>query len=417
MIGLVHVLPPCALAGRKLAAAEAAEAALGVEAAGLTTRHGCAGMDAGEYSMPPGPLAASLVSATPQNFAGSRTIARYDFQAHYAILKIVELLEAGNDFRIVFDLYDDLAVLNSASEPTMIGLYQIKTKDPGQWSTAQLCERVGKKKPTTYVGRLYSHVGAFGDALQETGFVSNAAFVVDLGDGSKTNGDNHVIKGSLLHSDEVSKITIAVKGDDPTCDVPSWLPKLMLIRTPLGVHGQELVVLGRLQQFIEAKCAADGVKMRALYETLHGSIHERSRLTAKSAEQSELLARKSLTKTELDDLLLAAMNTRLNFSADWPLIQADLAAAHVGSADQLRLRTECLRYRSLRSAGHGDIIAISQIARQWLAEHKVDVDKATTILGLADVLLHAALADQLTQTQILIRAVSIVEAYEAIHGS
>jgi hypothetical protein len=100
--------------------------------------------------------------------------------------------------------------------------------------------------PRSYVSRLYSHLEMFGPSVAETGFISNAPYRVQLGGGARTSGERHCIGGHELHADEVTKITTAVLADFNPASVPAWLSKLVLIRTTLGVHGQELVIKGRL---------------------------------------------------------------------------------------------------------------------------------------------------------------------------
>jgi hypothetical protein len=74
-----------------------------------------------------------IETASPRERSGSQTSARYDFQTNFAILKLVELREGAQDFRVVVDLFDDLMVLDSALAPTAVRFYQIKSKDAGDW--------------------------------------------------------------------------------------------------------------------------------------------------------------------------------------------------------------------------------------------------------------------------------------------
>src|SRR6266446_1549944 len=185
-------------------------------------------------------LSVLMKSVVPRERAGSQTQARYDFQANFGILKLVELRESGRDFRIVFDIFDDLMVVDSASAPTQACFYQLKSKDPGDWTIPDVCKKIGAQIPRSIISRLYAHVASFGAAVAETGLVSNAAYKLKLLDGSTTSGAHHRIGGAELHPDEVQKVAAAVGADIHPADVPSWLPKLAFIRTTLGVHGQEL---------------------------------------------------------------------------------------------------------------------------------------------------------------------------------
>jgi hypothetical protein len=128
--------------------------------------------------MPESDLATLLETVVPRERAGSQTAARYDFQANFGILKLVELRESGKDFRVVFDIFDDIMVLDPAEALTQVSFYQVKSKDPGEWNTTDLCRKIGANKPRSIVSRLYSHVASFGLAVTETGMVTNAPIAV-----------------------------------------------------------------------------------------------------------------------------------------------------------------------------------------------------------------------------------------------
>jgi hypothetical protein len=203
-------------------------------------------------------LTVLLETVPPREHAGSQTAGRYDFQANYGILKLVELRESGKDFRIVFDLFDDIMVLDSSDSPSQVRFYQVKSKDPGNWTSANLCGKSGAKAPRSIVSRMYAHLDSFGAAVVETSMVTNAAYSLKLHDQSTTSGSHHLITGPELHPDEVAKITRAITDDISSANIPAWLPKLAFVRTTLGVHGQELVVIGKLQQHLELTDGAEG---------------------------------------------------------------------------------------------------------------------------------------------------------------
>ena len=80
----------------------------------------------GEGEVPAGSLNQALLTGVPREFSGSTTANRYDFQANFAILKLIELHESAGDYRIAFDYFDDVVVLDSATNPGKIYLYQVK---------------------------------------------------------------------------------------------------------------------------------------------------------------------------------------------------------------------------------------------------------------------------------------------------
>ena len=76
-------------------------------------------------------LAELIKSAAPRERAGGQTQARYDFQANYSILKLVELQESGQDFRIFFDLFDDIMVVDFGERAHGSAFLSIEEQRPG----------------------------------------------------------------------------------------------------------------------------------------------------------------------------------------------------------------------------------------------------------------------------------------------
>jgi hypothetical protein len=361
-------------------------------------------------------LQSLLETATPRERSGSQTAARYDFQTNFAILKLVELREAGQDFRVVFDVFDDLMVLDSALAPTSGRFYQIKSRDAGDWNMSDLCKKVGSKAPRSIVSRLYAHVPTFGIAVAETAMVTNAAYRLTLLDGSTSSGAHHKIEGIELHADEVKKVATAVKEDINPSDVPGWLPKLAFIRTSLGVHDQQLLVVGRLQKHVEEFESVDGVKISAVYETLHASITQKTGFSQEGIDSKELVGRKSLSKAELDELFKRAMNRGRGLLEDWHIIQADLEKIGVQSIAQIRLKTAAIAYKRDRSAGRPDAIRLTSFIEQWKSQHEKETDACATLPELAK-LIQKAMPGTFGFSERELDAALIVEAYEAVHGS
>lgn len=361
-------------------------------------------------------LIAQVNSTSPRERTGSQTAARYDFQTNFGILKLIELQETEPDFRMVFDLFDDIVVLDSADAPQHLRLYQVKSKDPGDWTSTELCAKKGSAAPRSIMSRLYSHMNAFGSWVTETGFVSNAAFRVKLSDGTTTTGIHHYISGANLHNSEIEKITKTIDDEITPNDIPAWLPKLALIRITLGVHGQELVVLGRLQQHIEDNHGVAGVKTRALYDTLHETITHRTTLVAQGVSNADLLIRKSLTKQDLQDLLSTAVNRRSSYLEDWEAIRADLIQAGVGSADQVRLRTLCVAYGRDLTSGRPNATKLKDHIDAWVTQNTHTIQNCTSLLSLVNTM-QQFVPSQIGYAGLELRAALIVEAHEAINGS
>jgi hypothetical protein len=92
-------------------------------------------------------LLTTVSSAKPREKAGAHTMARYGFQVHASILKMLDLHQTGNDYRAVFDHFDDLMVFDKADQPENVEFYQIKSQSSGPWSLKGMVRKQGKALP------------------------------------------------------------------------------------------------------------------------------------------------------------------------------------------------------------------------------------------------------------------------------
>ena len=332
-------------------------------------------------------LTSVLHGIRPRETAGnSRTVGRYGYQTNIGILKLIELTE--QEFCLVFDYFDDLAILDHPKSPSSIRLYQVKTKDTGEWTMAALCKFDGKTKPRSIIARLYAHTESFGTFLGETGFISNAAYNVDLASGGTSTGAHHRIASTDMNPAEQAKVVAWVEKEYATSSVQAWMPKLVLIRAPLGVHNHEATIKGLLNDYFEKAGIAGDISLSAVYEALHANIAEKTGFAQEGIPYVEVLARKSLAKTEFDDLLERAAQRRKSIVAVWDTVERDLVTEGKGSADILRLRTYVVRYQQHRSSRQPQAHALRLKAEAWADQNSKIVKTCSTITGLATAMLH-----------------------------
>jgi Cap4-like dsDNA endonuclease family protein len=160
---------------------------------------------------------ASLHTKKPREKSGSRTSSRFEFQANFSILKILDLHESGNDYRVLFDHFDDLTILNSSNAATHIQFYQIKGRDSGKhWTIKQLVkEEKTSTSPRSIIGKMYQNASLFSAETERTAFASNASYDFLLKDGTRTSPDNVTIQGIDLHGNELQAVDAVLELDFP----------------------------------------------------------------------------------------------------------------------------------------------------------------------------------------------------------
>ncbi|WP_407702882.1 dsDNA nuclease domain-containing protein [Thiobacillus sedimenti] len=149
-----------------------------------------------------------------------------------------ELEESGaDDFLILFEAVQDVAELDSATDPSSIRIYQVKKKDRGEWEWSNLTRLAApaKKMRTAKtadeikdspIGKLYSAVLALKSLKSSGVFLSNAGCNLPL-----ANGDNAATSVSCdLSQLEAGHLSLLKAGLESLHEAGASLVNLELIR-------------------------------------------------------------------------------------------------------------------------------------------------------------------------------------------
>lgn len=131
---------------------------------------------------------------------GSHNQKGVDFQRAWALSRMFALeANDADDFLFLFEAIQDVAELNSPTNPSSIRVYQVKKKDRGDWEWSNLTclPAPGKKKRAgksskgikdSPIGKLYASVVAFRDLNSSGSFLSNTGCNLPLygGDNATT---------------------------------------------------------------------------------------------------------------------------------------------------------------------------------------------------------------------------------------
>jgi hypothetical protein len=350
----------------------------------------------------------ALKVAKPREKAGALTSTRYGFQINVSILKILDLHEAGLDYRAAFDHFDDLMIFNKSTDPDRVGFYQIKSKTHGVVTMREVTRARGSApKPRSYLGKMNHHMGVFGNVVDCLGFISNLSFEFTLTDGSTSSPDNHVIRTADLHTSEVDLIKKTITDDCGT-GAPDGSDFLVFERTFLPIEKQDLHVKGRLvEHFDQYESGAEHVPVIALYNTLFRSAFVKTGITQEFTVLGDFYERKTFCRSDIAAMFTKAASGR-RFHDHWPVVQQELSTLGMPSREVIALRTDCIRYISARSAGESGAMGFNTAAKNAILANRVAVDACAHVSDLA------ALLDQwVTATYDNRRGGLYVEAFEA----
>ncbi len=143
----------------------------------------------------------AAVAPTIGETGGAHSLKGSEFQKNWAIVEMFSLYQDANrqDFMLLFEAIQDVAVLDSATAPKSIEVVQVKKKDRGEWTWGALTNlhappgpaKVNGRRPAVKgkplsgvsaspVGKLFSSLAALTELDASGRFVSNAGCSIDL---------------------------------------------------------------------------------------------------------------------------------------------------------------------------------------------------------------------------------------------
>ncbi len=357
-------------------------------------------------------LSTLIASAKPREKAGSRTGARYAFQAHVSLAKLLDLHEAGADYRAVFDLHDDLTILDSSGAPNLADFFQIKGKETGRWTAGSFC-KIAKDVPRTVVGKMFHHTAAFGAAANSATFLTNASYAFELADGTKTTPDHVSIPFAQLGTKDQAALAAALEMDFPSPRNPNEATFIYFARTNVPVKAYDLLLKGRLVEMLAGK---DGVVIGAAYTTLIEDIIAKANTTQECTTVEEVFAHKSLSRDELQSVLDAATKRDSIFD-NWAVIDDELKTAGRHYADRIKLKTAAVEYLRGRSKRLRDVSVLATALKAAGIAAKAAVLASSGLLDASDAIRAETPKEHLhEQEPLVLEAALLVEAFEVLNG-
>lgn len=234
---------------------------------------------------------------------------------------IIEQYSAcSEDFALVFEFHDDIAMLDSSHEPTKVSFYQIKSKKSGNWTRNALIKQqksTAKKNKgellPSHLGKLYQNVSQFEDEVEKACFVSNAPFKF-------ADAENEVLL-SKCDKPDLDAIVDALKSE---CGgAKSIRTDLVRFRQiDLSLSDTDTHAKGKLLSFVTEHLGEIEFSQEALFKTVSLECSKKSREKVNPATLQEAIFKKGITRADVDGWLASVQRT-VNCPT-WEEIAADL---------------------------------------------------------------------------------------------
>lgn len=258
-------------------------------------------------------LLTDLLADTPRDEkAGAHASRGFSFQNWWATLRVVDLLaENAADFAVAMEVKEDVAILDSAENPTTVEFCQVKKNERGSlWTLKNLHARGQKRADGTrdrsILSKLYSRRQDFAGHPISLSFVSNA-----LVDAAADAGHSTPSKCALDSLPVEKQDAIREKIADELSLKPEQidLSEFALHSTDLSLTRPNLLVAGRIAEECERGRLPISIRQpNVVAGMLASEIQKRSNSTAFAQTMDELKER-ILTKSQALEVIAAAASS------------------------------------------------------------------------------------------------------------
>ena len=354
------------------------------------------------------PLQLAICATKPREKDGARTSARFAFQAHVSVSKILEWHQQGINYRAIFDYHDDLVLIETDGPNERIHFFQIKGKGTGPWSATDLCRPHGKA-PQTIVGKMYFNARSFPSFTAAATFLTNAAFKFDLANGTATTSDHRKLVLKELCTKDQDKIAAGLSLDFPPPRSPAETDLLRFEITKIPHVGYETMLKGEL-----VSICSQSSNVLGLHRTLIAEVTSKANDTTECKTIEDVFELKSISRDEIEELVCVAI-ARRHILDEWLSIDDDLAQMGKSIGVRINLRTQVVQYMSAVAKRAGPEWGISEFLRPIAQSMQAELQESQSVVAaVAKLGAHPEVASRKSQNQVAFEAALLVEAWDAL---
>ncbi|MBB4097474.1 dsDNA nuclease domain-containing protein [Sphingomonas kyeonggiensis] len=282
-------------------------------------------------------LATDLVSKPFREKAA--TGGRYDFQAMWGLALLFQQHGTNDDYAIVFEFHDDVALLDSSTNPTNVRFYQVKSKATnGGWTLTALLKREkvkteeGTKEKPSYVDKMFDNIDKFQGAVLSADFVSNQLCGLNAG--------KSAFRLNECDPADFKKIVASVQQAYPGA-TEAQIGLLGFQHTDLSLGDVASHTRGKLQTFIADQLGTVWFSPEAVYQAIADECRRKANFSGETTSLQQAIKEKGLTKANVQEWLDAIQSS--SRSPEWGTIAPSLTYPF---AEQLRISQEYAVYRA-----------------------------------------------------------------------
>ena len=289
----------------------------------------------------------------------------HEFQRYWALCHLLKLDLDRDDYLLLIEFIEDVAVLNSAIAPTGLDLFQIKKKEGAtgaKWTKTTLSKP--PKDGMSILAKLYESKRISPDSNASIAFVSNAPVDLTLHDGTVST-DLEQFSASNIEKDLKESLQKSIAGELSCTAQEIEFGSLSFIKSPLAMDDLESHAIGKVSSFLGQKFPEHSARADVFCKALYGELKIRATSTQDAATFEELCKIRGIAKSQFNEMLA----TTLARKPDGEIIDAAIAALvqeSVPFVDRNKVKDGARRYLIDKAGKGGAIVAALEQAIEQL---------------------------------------------------
>lgn len=281
----------------------------------------------------------------------------HEFQRYWALCHLLKLDLEQDDYLLLIEYIEDVAVLSPAIAPTALDLFQIKKKEGA--TGAKWTKRTLSKPPRdgmSILAKLYESKRISPDASASIAFVSNAPVDLTLHDG-KASTDHEQFSASNIEKDLKESLQRSIAAELSCTEQEIEFGSLSFIKSPLAMDDLENHAIGKVSSYLGQKFPTHSSRADVFCKALYCELKIRATSTQDAATFEELCKIRGIAKSQFNEMLV----TTLARKPDSEIIDAAIAALvqeNVPFVDRSKVRDGARRYL-IDKAGRGSAVVAS----------------------------------------------------------
>lgn len=278
----------------------------------------------------------------------------HEFQRYWALCHLLKLDLEQDDYLLLIEFIEDVAVLDAAVNPTKLDLFQIKKKEGtvgAKWTRTNLAKP--PKDGVSILAKLFESRRISPDSAASLAFVSNAPVDLILHDGRKST-ESERFRGDDLETKLKESLQKSIAGELKCTEKDVEFGALTFFKSPLAMDDLENHAIGRVSSYLGQKFPMHGARADVFCKALYYELKIRATSTQNASTFEELCQIRGIAKEQFNEMLAMTL-ARKSDSKIVDTAIAGLVQENVPFVDRNKVKEGARRYL-IDKAGKGGAV-------------------------------------------------------------